>query len=174
MNLNEISRRKALKLVGVGGVIVVGTGVTSAHRDDVDPQQLNELREATAKYHDLENALTDGFVLPEDHCVSSGDPDVGAMGFHYVHLGRLDETLDHTEPEVLLYEERGNKRHLVAVEFLSTATSKADGGEPPVVLGHEMHPFHEPFANWALHVWAWKDNPNGLFADFNPRVECPE
>lgn len=174
MNLNEIPRRKALKLVGVGGVIVVGTGLTSAHRDDVDPQQLNELREATAKYHDLENALADGFVLPEDHCVSSGDPDVGAMGFHYVHPGRLDETLDHTEPEVLLYEERGNERHLVAVEFLSTATSEEDGGKPPVVLGHEMHPFHEPFANWALHVWVWKDNPNGLFADFNPRVECSE
>ena len=96
------------------------------------------------------------------------------MGFHYVHLERLDDTLDHTEPEVLLYEERGNERHLVAVEFLSTATSEDDGGDPPVVLGHEMHPFHEPFANWALHVWVWKDNPNGLFADFNPRVECSE
>lgn len=174
MNLNEISRRKALKIAGVAGVFGVGPGVALAHRDDVDPQRLNELRAATAKYHDIDTALADGFVLPADHCVSSGDPNVGAMGFHYVHPGRLDETLDHTQPEVLVYEERGNERHLVAVEFLSTAASEEEGGDPPSVLGHEMHPFHEPFANWELHVWAWKDNPNGLFADFNPRVECPE
>lgn len=174
MTSHEISRRTALKAAGAGGLLVAGTGVALAHRDDVDPRKLNELREATVAYHDVEAALADGFVLPADHCVSSGDPDVGAMGFHYVHPGRLDDALDHTEPEVLLYEQRGDERHLVAVEFLSTAPGESEGGEPPTVLGHELHPFHEPFANWALHVWAWKDNPSGLFADFNPRVDCPE
>lgn len=174
MNMNEISRRKVLKIAGVAGVFGVGPGVALAHRDDVNPRKLNELREATAKYHDLDRALADGFVLPADHCVSSRDPSVGAMGFHYVHPGRLDGTLDHTKPEVLVYEERGNERHLVAVEFLSTATSEKEGGDPPSVLEQEMHPFHEPFANWELHVWAWKHNPISLFADFNPRVECPE
>lgn len=174
MNRNRISRRKALKLVGAGGAFLVGSGVASAHRNDVDRRKLNELREATAAYHDLENALADGSVLPADRCVSSGDPEVGAMGYHYVHPGRLDDEVAHTLPEVLVYEERGNQRHLVAVEFLSTSPTEDEGGQPPEVLGHEMHQFHEPFANWELHVWAWKDNPNGLFADFNPRVRCPE
>ena len=24
----------------------------------------------------------------------------------------------------------------------------------------------------ALHVWLWKDNPSGLYADWNPAVSC--
>jgi hypothetical protein len=27
-------------------------------------------------------------------------------------------------------------------------------------------------AFYALHVWAWKENPNGTFADWNPKVSC--
>jgi hypothetical protein len=23
-----------------------------------------------------------------------------------------------------------------------------------------------------MHVWAWQDNPNGTFADFNSQVSC--
>lgn len=94
------------------------------------------------------------------------------MGFHYGNFGLIDDALDHTKPEILVYERRGNEDHLVAVEFLSTADPE---GPPPTVLGHEMHPFEEAqFANWALHVWCWKPNPRGLFADFNPRSSCPD
>jgi hypothetical protein len=44
---------------------------------------------------------------------------------------------------------------LVAVEYIVI-----DVGQPA--------PTH-----WSLHVWLWKDNPNGLFAAFNPDVSCP-
>ena len=27
-------------------------------------------------------------------------------------------------------------------------------------------------ALYELHVWAWRDNPNGTFVDWNPRVSC--
>ena len=27
-------------------------------------------------------------------------------------------------------------------------------------------------AFYALHVWAWKSNPHGVFVDWNPRVSC--
>ena len=30
------------------------------------------------------------------------------------------------------------------------------------------------FQYWYLHVWAWRKNPEGMFADFNPAVQCPE
>ena len=44
-------------------------------------------------------------------------------------------------------------------------------------MGHLFHfapgpnrygptPFYE------LHVWAWKNNPSGTFADWNPNVSC--
>jgi hypothetical protein len=32
--------------------------------------------------------------------------------------------------------------------------------------GYELAPFYE------LHVWAWKSNPRGAFADMNPNVTC--
>jgi hypothetical protein len=28
------------------------------------------------------------------------------------------------------------------------------------------------FDVWALHVWVWKHNPSGMFADWNPQVSC--
>lgn len=94
------------------------------------------------------------------------------MGFHYLNFPMIDTELDHTEPEVLVFERQGNEDNLVAVEFLSTADPD---GPAPSVLGHDVHPApHLPFTNWELHVWCWKPNPRGLFADFNPDVTCPE
>jgi hypothetical protein len=29
-------------------------------------------------------------------------------------------------------------------------------------------------AFYELHVWAWKQNPNGMFADWNPKVSCEQ
>lgn len=169
MNLDKMPRRKALKVVGAGGVIGVGSGLASAHKDDVDPEKLNELREATAEYQDPSKAVNDGYMR-DDHCVEAPDGNA-AMGFHYLNFSLIDEKLHHTEPEVLVYERQGDEDNLVGVEFLSTADAD---GPAPTIFGHEMHPFHPPFANWELHVWCWKPNPRGLFADFNPRVECPE
>jgi hypothetical protein len=44
-------------------------------------------------------------------------------------------------------------------------------------MGHLAHYVGSPnryalSAFYALHVWAWKSNPKGTFADFNPRVSC--
>ena len=25
---------------------------------------------------------------------------------------------------------------------------------------------------WYRHVWVWRENPSGLFADWNPLVKC--
>jgi hypothetical protein len=38
---------------------------------------------------------------------------------------------------------------------------------------------HEPVMptglhHWDLHVWLWKDNPNGMFTATNPMVKCPK
>ena len=39
----------------------------------------------------------------------------------------------------------------------------------PVMFGQTMH--HETnFKYWYLHVWAWTDNPEGIYANFNPNV----
>lgn len=166
---HQRSRRTVLKALGAGGATLLAAGAASAS-GAVDVRKLNELREATAAYHDPSKAVADGYMR-DDHCVTEGGGD-GAMGYHYLNFGLLDTTMDHTEPEALVYERRGNRDHLVAVEFLSPAPAD---GPPPEVLGHEMHPFEAaPFANWELHAWVWKPNPRGLLADYNPRVDCPE
>ena len=52
-------------------------------------------------------------------------------------------------------------------------------GEPPVPVleGQRFHFNESPNrfglpAFYELHVWAWRDNPNGTFVDWNPRVSC--
>ncbi|MFO7892402.1 MAG: hypothetical protein R6U63_01600 [Longimicrobiales bacterium] len=45
--------------------------------------------------------------------------------------------------------------------------------EAPDLLGQHFHEFLPPFADFALHAWVWKGNPNGVFANFNPTVSCP-
>lgn len=157
-------RRSVLKAIAAAGAIGTMGGVVSAESDDVDREQLKELRKATSKYHNLEKAEADGYVLDESHCVPN-------MGFHAANGALIDRNLSPSDPEILVYEKTDDGYNLVAVEFVSMHPTD----EPaPKIIGHEMHLApHLPF-NWALHVWAWKNNPNGLFADFNPRIGCPK
>ena len=44
-------------------------------------------------------------------------------------------------------------------------------------MGQLFHLFESPNrfglpAFYTLHVWAWKDNPNGTFVNWNPDVSC--
>jgi hypothetical protein len=47
------------------------------------------------------------------------------------------------------------------------------GGPAQELFGQRFH--WNEFAVggiWALHVWLWRHNPAGLFADWNPNVSC--
>jgi hypothetical protein len=90
---------------------------------------LAEIRSATAKYHNLDAAVADGYEL-DPHCVEH--PDLGAMGHHAVNIQGSYPAVVPSEPGVLVYEPMKNgKYRLVAVEFLVPA-------EPwdAVILGH--------------------------------------
>jgi len=43
--------------------------------------------------------------------------------------------------------------------------------EPPTVMGQKLKQSDE-LKLWYLHVWIWRDNPAGMFADWNPSVGC--
>ena len=44
---------------------------------------------------------------------------------------------------------------------------------PPVIFGKNMKQ-EDNFKYWYLHLWAFTNNPYGLFADFNPNVQCSD
>ena len=142
-----------------------------------DGSMLAELRRVTAKYQRIEVAENDGFFAPDPHCIAM--PGAGAMGVHYVHLGRVnDGVADPSAPDVLLYEPQPNGRmQLVGVEFV---VWRSDWGDPPgpTFLGEEFaHSFGEAAHglpdHYELHIWVWRHNPTGMLAPFNPLVSCP-
>jgi hypothetical protein len=138
-------------------------------------RNLATAREATARYQRMDLTLADGFT-PLFECIS--DPAAGGMGFHYIQADRFDATLELTEPEALVYAPKANGgQELVAIEYIVPGAAWS-ASEPPSFLGqtleykttvgpHDVDPYY------ALHVWVWDQNANGLFADWNPGVTCP-
>lgn len=109
-------------------------------------------------------------------CVSGPD---GSMGVHYPNPTLVgDGKLDARYPEVLVYEPKNGKLVLAAVEYLVLYDDwHANNDGPPVLAGQVLNYVGSPNrygmpAFYELHVWAWKPNPNGTFADWNPNVSC--
>lgn len=157
-------------------LLLTGSGIAQAHSGGIHPRDLHDLRAATARYHTLSQALADGYVPfsldpanpDEPTCFDSAD---GGMGVHYVR--NIDDILDATDPEALVYEiDAHGKLKLVAVEYIIPA-GFVDPANPPELFGHALHA-HSFLPVWILHVWVWQANPDGILADFNPNVAaCP-
>ena len=120
------------------------------------------------RFKDVAVAVAEGYApIP---CASGIDG--GAMGVHYVNGDYLkDEVPDIKRPQAVMYEPLPNgKMELVAVEYIASKGPAALEGQLFSFTGspnrYGLGPFYE------LHVWAWKDNPRGLFADMNPNVSC--
>ena len=138
---------------------------------------VEQVREATAIFRDVNQAV--GYA-PFGGCVSG--PEDGAMGVHFVNQEFLgDGEVDVKKPEALIYEFKNGRARLVGVEYIVIAAQwDAEHPEPPVppVLEGQLFHFNDspnrfrlpPF--YELHVWAWRDNPNGAFVDWNTRVSC--
>jgi hypothetical protein len=132
-------------------------------------QAFATLRRVTARYHDLNVAIADGFVLLHP-CEER--PDEGPVGTVYVHIDRLmDGIIDPASPDALIYEPSRNGRpKLVGAEFALPYALWSEP-EPPEFLGNSFQREDE-FGVWALHLWIWRDNPEGMFAESHPRVSC--
>jgi hypothetical protein len=136
------------------------------------------VREATARFQNVAAAKAAGYSLLFG-CVTG--PDAGAMGLHYVNLSLVaDGLLDPTQPEIVIYEPLPNGRlRITGADFLvfADAWDSVHPGEPPQLMGQLLHLFDSPNrfglpAFYTLHVWAWKDNPNGTFVNWHPDVKC--
>ena len=133
------------------------------------------VRDATRQYLSVKNAIAAGYG-PFLGCVSGSDH--GAMGIHYVNPNLLNGTIDATKPQALIYEPTNGKMRLVGVEFITdAATWLKHHSKPPVLKGQTFlfvdspNRFNIP-SFFELHVWAWRDNPQGDFVDWNDHVSC--
>jgi hypothetical protein len=140
------------------------------------PELVQVVREATQKYIDVNAAINAGYhaVLG---CVSG--PDHGAMGVHYLNASLLNGEVDATQPQALIYEPLGGgKMRLVGVEFIvDAATWQKKNPAPPQLYQQLLQLIPSPNRYgldtfFELHVWAWQDNPNGAFVDWNNKVNC--
>jgi hypothetical protein len=128
----------------------------------------DSVREANARFADVAVATKEGYApIP---CVSGIEG--GAMGIHYVNGDLInDEVIDIARPEAVMYEPKADgSLELIAVEYI---TPKG----PAELSGHLFSFTNAPNryglpAFYELHVWAWRQNPAGAFADMNPDVSC--
>lgn len=173
--------RRVLASSAVVGLAVSAITAGSAHAEpDEELSDLMELRQATAPFHEVENALEAGW-FEETMCMDypdgyMGDPP-GTMGHHFFNVEYLLDGghLDPSEPELLLYERQADGTwRLNAVEFVVPAADLPSTAEPPEMFGREFkfHPEVGTAGIWGLHVWLWRNNPHGRYAELNPLVSC--
>jgi hypothetical protein len=138
---------------------------------------VRKVRESTARFRDPAAAEAEGYQLMFG-CVSG--PDSGAMGLHYVNMAFvLDGVLDPARPEIVIYEPQPNgRKRLVGADFLVFAADwDGKNAGTPQLEGQLMHLIESPNryglpAFYTLHVWAWKDNPTGMFVNWHAKVSC--
>lgn len=145
----------------------LAAGSATAYSDGGSPF-VDHVRKANQRFKTASAAVSEGYApIP---CASGQQG--GAMGIHYVNGEYLkDDALDIAKPEAVMYEPTADGRlELVAVEYITF--------EGPAALEGNLFNFNsapnryglDPF--YELHVWAWKQNPAGHFADNNPHVSC--
>jgi hypothetical protein len=134
---------------------------------DEQKAALVRLRAVTARYHDIDFAIRDGFVLLHG-CESRPG---GAAGAVYIQVDRyVDGVIDPELPDGLLYAPRlFGKPKLVGVELAIPRPMSPQG--PPSFLGVPFQE-EEEFDAYGLHVWAWLPNPDGVFAEAHPHIRC--
>jgi hypothetical protein len=158
---------------------VTTTATTSATAAMTSALTLPEVvRQATAQFQDLKAAEAAGYGLVHG-CVAG--PTGGAMGVHFANGDIVgDGEIDAQHPEAIIYEQAYGQMHMVGVEYIVIAEQwDAKHKTPPVLMGQLFNYNSAPNryglpAFYELHVWAWKHNPSGMFADWNPNVSCEE
>jgi len=119
----------ALALFGSTASASTASASTNASQRPVTNRDLQPIRVATAKYHNIATALANGYVPFVDingvSCIA--EPGMGGMGVHFVNPALIqDPAIDPRQPEALVYApERDGTLRLAALEYL---VDKVAGG----------------------------------------------
>lgn len=139
-------------------------GASSAQVDNLSSDTNHELaraRNATAKYHDFDRAHEEGYEFL--HCVQG-------EGLEYVNWSLVDCNFDIEHPEALHYVDDGNGLKLVGVEYVVPVACSATAPDGFTGGADEWESMAEGLPIWALRAALWLPNPEGVFAEHNPRV----
>jgi hypothetical protein len=194
MQIGRLAKASGHALVAALMIAGAGARVAAQSHDDhggarsephkPTPQEnalVQAVRDATARFQNVTsvNGPGEGYELSFG-CVSGGD--FGAMGLHYVNFPlALDGEIRVDQPEIVLFEPtRDGHIRITGTDYLVLVEdweAKHPGQGPPQLMGQLFHLFESPNrfglkAFYTLHVWAWKDNPNGTFVNWNPDVSC--
>ncbi|HKW63702.1 MAG TPA: hypothetical protein VJN89_14220 [Candidatus Acidoferrum sp.] len=191
MNIKQVANQFQNSMLAVVLAATCPSGALAqnghSHETPAQAQQLTTaqgallkiVRDNTARFKDVSVAEAEGYSLLFG-CVSG--PDSGAMGMHFVNLSLVASgVIDATRPQIVIYEPTPDGHlQLIGADFLVIASDwdKAHPGQgAPQLMGQLFHYFESPNrfglpAFYTLHVWAWKDNPNGAFVNWHPNVSC--
>ena len=167
-------RLRAVLLAGsIMGVAACGNTTARPAAPNAQAREaLTALREATRPFQDVAAAIRAGYAADVAACIVHEHH--GAMGYHHLNRSYIEHDISVKRPQFLLYERMPDGRYrLNGVEFFSPYRLWPRDSTPPVFLQQTMKP-EDTFKYWYLHVWVWRENPEGMFADFHPAVQCPE
>ncbi len=143
----------------------------SSDDDNNEPQleawevEVNQLKSITEQYMDFNVAVDEGRIDVSGY--------VPNMGHHYLNPAYADGTFEIDKPEIILYvpDANGNMQ-MVAVEYSIIPDDPENPGSPPEGFtgDNDVWHFNEMVGQWQLHVWTILDNPDGIFAPFNPAI----
>jgi hypothetical protein len=142
-----------------------------------DGNQLAELRQVTERFKSLDVAKEAGYATQITPCWAHHS--AGAMGYHYGNTNLFDASPVLLEPEVVIYEPAKNGRMmLVGLEYIvplaaweGAGHDLSDPADVPQLLGQKFTR-HSSLPIFKLHIWLWRNNPSGTYADWNPKVSC--
>lgn len=161
----------ALAALAATAAVAAGHEDHMAHGVQADAPLAAHVRAANGRFATFVAAALKAEGYGPIPCTSSIDG--GAMGVHWVNPKYLAEDqprIDH--PQAVMYEPQADGgMKLIGVEYISLKG-------PAVSLENQLFAFQGAPnryglpAFYELHVWAWKQNPKGVFTDFNPAVTC--
>jgi hypothetical protein len=145
---------------------------TSQPAKDEAALGIEKLKAATKAFVELDSAVAAGYPRTVADCLVHEHH--GAMGYHHVNRSYLAHDLAIEKPQILLYEQMPDSTYkLNGVEFILPYRLWPRDSVAPTLMGQTLHQ-EDNLKIWYLHVWAWRENPNGVFANFHPDVTCPE
>lgn len=163
------SRRRVLRRGALATAVGVAGCVSSLRRRSPE-EQVREHEETLEQFSDVETAIEEGYRTSGSYVRT----DAGVLGIPFINPNVRE--LGPEKPQAILYglsaeaqyEALGLKWFAPATEYDSAPSLFGKEFEGPRPGETALVPEH-----YALHVWLFQENPDGLFALYNPAVESP-